>query len=323
MGDTLHEAIATEIERQMRLNLRVEMCVVVATQRHAFEDDLLTNTVTVKIRDNIGYYTPCAQIDRQRVFQIQDYMGHHYGHPTHPRVGDLLWVLFYQNEKAIILGPCPSWEQLPVCRQHDDDQVYKYCQHELPTAVDQCGDITGQFPEPHWPVCWKFFGKDRCSLTVSECPLGEATPSCEVCKDLDDITNYSKSFKWYSSTHPSHPDRVRWSHKKGQFIQMERDGSILIRDSTGSFICLKGDEGGILIKDKAGSYIALNGEGNLTVRAAVAGSHNLHNTCCACPECSGGCPDAEDDMGGICTAPHYSDDVPSNLEPEVPAPGQN
>jgi hypothetical protein len=301
-GDTLKEAISTEVERQLRLSLRVEMCVVLAVQRHAYEDDKLTNTVTVKLRDNIGYYTPCAQVDRQRVFQIQDYMGHHYGHPTNPRVGDLLWVFFYQNEKAIILGQCPSWEQLPVCRDNDSDQVYKFCQHELPTTVDECGDITGAFPEPHWPVCFKFFGKDRSSILVSECPLGENTPSCEACKDLNDITNLSKSLRFYPKDHLSHPDRVRWSHVRGQFIQMESDGSILIQDNTGSFICLKGDEGGILIRDKAGSFIALNGEGALTVKAANAGSHNLHNTCCACPQCADGCSEDEDDMGGTPTA---------------------
>jgi hypothetical protein len=297
---SLREAIANEIERQMRLYLRVEICTVLAVQRHAYEDDLLTNTVTVKVRDLIGYYTPCPEVDRQRVYQVQGYMGHHYGNPIHPRIGDLVWVLFYQNEKGIILGQCPSWEQLPVCRQNDSDIVIKMCQHELPNQLDECGDITGKFPEPHWPVCLKFFGKDRSFINVSECPLGESVPSCEVCKDLDDISNNSKSFKWYPSIHKSHPDRVRWSHKKGQFIQMERDGSILIRDNTGSFICLKGEsEGGILIKDKAGSYIALNGNGTLTIRAAGAGSHNLYNTCCACA-CKN-CPSASDDMGGTCT----------------------
>jgi len=303
MADYLKEAIEKEVERQLRTYLRVELCTVIAVQRHAYEDDLLTNTVTVRIRDNIGYYDPCGEIHRQRVYHIQEYMGHHYGHPYHPRIGDLVWVLFYKNEKAIILGSCPNWEQLPVCRQHDDDQVYKYCQHKMPTQKDECGNIIAKFPEPELPDCFKFFGKDRCSIYVSECPLGNAVPSCETCTDIDDITNLSKSFKWYSESHPAHPDRVRWSHKRGQFIQMERDGSILIQDNTGSFICLFGDERGILIKDCAGSYVALNGSGVLTIRAAGAGSHNLHCVCCTHQHCIA-CGTATDPMGGKPTAPH-------------------
>jgi len=309
MADTLRELVAAEVERQLRLNLRVELCTVIDVQRHAFEDDTFTNTVTVKVRDNIGYYKPCAEVDRQRVFQVQGYMGHHYGHPEHPRVGDLVWVLFYQNEKAIILGAAPNWEQLPVCRQNDDDQVYKFCQHKLPTTFDECGDIVGQFPEPDNPDCFKFYGKDRCTIMVNECPLGDTDKPCQTCKDIEDITNLSKSIKMFSKDHPDHPNRIRYSHKTGSFIQFEDDGSILIRDSTGSFICLRGEEGGILIKDRAGSYIALNGNGTLTVRGAQNGSHNLHNTCCNCGCCDtcNMCPDGSDSMGGTCTDKQMSD----------------
>ncbi|MFB3764827.1 MAG: hypothetical protein ACE14P_06210 [Methanotrichaceae archaeon] len=70
---------------------------------------------------------------------------------------------------------------------------------------------------------------------------------------------------------------------------MEDDGSILIEDSRGNYICLLGEgtneQQGIVIKDKSGSFIALNGEGNITVHATQNGSHNLHNVAC---ECGGG-----------------------------------
>lgn len=326
---SLREGLRNEVARILWGMLRIEVCEVTDVQRHAFEDDQKTNTIDVQVRDFNPIHKKGQSLERKRLIFSQGYIGHHYGHPYHPKIGDLLIVLFYQNEKGIVISTLPGWTELPVCRDNDDDEVIKLCQRPQPVYCTH--PVTGikyvrHFPEPKKPVCVKYFGKDRCLVIVSECPLSVNDQSCQQCKDLSDIPDKSKSIKIFSDEHPQHPNRMRISHLRGQTVQLEDDGSVMIRDSVGDMICMKGEEGGgILIKDKAGSYIALNGSGTLTVRAAGSGSHNLFNICCACPECSTGCPAGADSMGGRCTAKQEmtdeGKDVSAYETPQRPCPG--
>lgn len=283
---TMKEALRTEISRVLARLLRIETCEVLDVQLHSQPEDQKENTVTIRLRDSVNL-TECTEIIRYRVPVLCNFVGHLFGFTWTPAVGDLVQVAFLSNEKAYVIGPYYNQEQKPVCRQHVDDKVFKFCQ--TPPAEYQstkCPKIKylKRFQNPDHPVCMKFFGKDRSLILVSDCPLGHSHPDCELCTDLEDINNYSNSIKFYPYNHPSHPNRIRISHKKGQTVQLEDDGSIMLEDSRGNFICLQGNEneGGIILKDRAGSFIALNGNGTVTIHAVQNGSHNLNTEGCAC-----------------------------------------
>jgi len=283
---TMKEAVRREVSKVMARIIRVETCEVLDVQLHSQPDDQKQNTVTIRLRDSTNL-TECTEIIRYRVPVLCSYVGHLFGLTWNPAVGDLVQVLFLSNEKAYVISPHYNQEQKPICRQHYDDKVIKLCQ--TPAAeyeATKCPKIKHlkSFQNPDHPVCLKFFGKDRSLILISDCPLGHAHPDCESCTDLEDINNNTNSIKFYPYNHPQHPNRIRISQKKGQTVQLEDDGSIMMEDSRGNFICLQGNEneGGIIIKDRAGSFIALNGNGTLTVHAVQNGSHNLNTENCAC-----------------------------------------
>ncbi len=308
---TLKESFRNEIRKVIAGVLRIETCEVLDVQLHMQPEDQKMNTVTIRLRD-ASALTDCQEIIRYRVPVLCSYVGHKFGFTWNPKVGDLVQVLFLSNEKAYVISPYYNQEQRTICRQNPDDVVLKLCQtpaaeyesdakcqsllmskyiaegmnpaDALAKAQRNAKKYLKKFENPQHPVCTKFFGKDRSFILISDCPLGHTHPDCELCKDLEDIEDHSNSIKMYPSQHPQHPNRVRYSHKKGQHIQFEDDGSILLEDSRGNFICLQGNanEGGIVLKDKAGSFIALNGNGTVTVHAAQNGSHNLHTDNCAC-----------------------------------------
>ncbi len=283
---TMKEALRNEISKVMAGILKIETCEVIDVQLHSQPEDQKMNTVTIKLRDSTNLIE-CTEITRSRVPVLCSYVGHLLGLTWSPAVGDLVKVLFLSNEKAYVISPFYNQEQKPICRQHPDDKVIKFCQTPPAEYTEtKCSKIKflKRFDNPQHPVCLKFFGKDRSFILASDCPLGHAYPDCDRCTDLEDIENHSNSIKMYPSQHPQHPNRVRYSHKKGQHVQFEDDGSILLEDSKGNFICLQGNanEGGIVLKDRAGSFIALNGNGTVTVHAAQNGSHNLHTDNCAC-----------------------------------------
>ncbi|MCX8207524.1 MAG: hypothetical protein N3G75_06795 [Methanothrix sp.] len=227
----LRDAIYDTIRRELNTLLRIEIGQVENVYWHKTDGDYDYNVVDVRIRDYRAGHS--KELIRRRIPVLQREGGRWQGTPWTPKIGDLVVVLFYQNEKAVVLGTLPNWEQPPLCRpgaRGFDDDVRKLAQWQQPSK-----DGLGQyivFPPPRKPYCEKWWGKDRSRIFVLECPLGDSDPTCQTCDDIDKISDCSKSIKIYSSEHEEHPDRVRINHNTGSFIQFERDGSILIKNAT-------------------------------------------------------------------------------------------
>jgi hypothetical protein len=313
---TIKESLRNEIRRYVKKILDIELCEVIAVNLHSSPNDGKNNTMTLRLRDtppNADQTTgKCIHIKRFKVVPLDSIVGYKWGLHYTPRIHDLVLSVFLMNEKAYVLSLFFNQLITPICRQHPEDIVLKLCQQpayaeESVHGIGNCDEKTLQryTEDPKFPVCAKWYGKDRCFILVSECPKGHANPDCNECKDMNDIINYSNSLKLYSSSHDGqgfgsntnpHPRRVRLSQFKGAFIQLEDDGSIVLKNvnsqgDRAAFIVLKED--GILLQDKAGSFIALNGSGNLEVHAASSGAHNLHRV--------NEVPEGHDNMGGTTT----------------------
>lgn len=227
----LRDAVYDTIRRELNTLLRVEVGQVENVYWHKTDSDLDYNVVDVRIRDYRADWS--KELIRRRIPVLQREGGKYQGCPWTPKVGDLVVVLFYQNEKAVVLGTLPNWEQPPLCRPGGkgfDDDVKKLSQWK-PPKKDGLGQFIS-FPPPEKVYCEKWWGKDRSRIMVLECPLAEQSQTCELCDDIDKISDCSKSIKIYSSDHHEHPERIRINHSTGSYIQLERDGSITIKNHT-------------------------------------------------------------------------------------------
>lgn len=226
----LRDAIYDTIRRELSTLLRIEVGQVERVHWHKTDGDLDFNVVDVRIRDYKYDISGSKELIRIRVPVLQREGGRWQGTPWTPKIGDLVLVLFYQNEKAVVLGTLPNWEQPPLCRPGPrgfDDDVKKLAQWQQP-GKDGIGQYV-EFKPPKKPYCEKWWGKDRSRIFVLECPLGDEDPSCQKCDDISKITDYSKSIRIYSSEHPERPDFIRIDHVSGAYIEFNTKGTIDIK----------------------------------------------------------------------------------------------
>lgn len=222
-----------QTRRQINRRLRIEVCCVVKINNHYAPDDKKFNTVDVIMRDRV------AKADeyrfRKQVVVPPNYLGGHcMGATRSPRVGDVVLVLFYGDREAYIMGPAWSWAEYPVCRPTPYDIADKGGQWMEPFQ-DQWGDFPRQpYPEIKKPYCFRWFhgpvtgstGKGRdWAWLFDYCHMGDETPSCKDCKDIDCITRCSNhGMKFYSSeteSKVSHPLRGEYFAPCGSYWMFE------------------------------------------------------------------------------------------------------
>ncbi len=197
-----------EVIRVVRRYMRLEICAVDKVNFHSSPEDHKFNTVDVVMRDRAkkdGKYPI-----RKQLPVLQNFLGGHCGgHNWNPRRGDLVWVFFYGGRQGIVLANAWSWAEYPACRPTPYDITDKGGQWQAPYQ-DPCGDFPRQpYPELKKPYCFRWFhgpvtgstgpGRDWAFL-FDYCHLGDSSPSCKDCKNIDSICHVANHFlKFYST----------------------------------------------------------------------------------------------------------------------------
>jgi hypothetical protein len=177
---------------------------------------------------------------RWRVNILQRNHGRFAGHPYTPRVGDLAVILWYSNEKGVLLGTIPNVEQETVCRpgcnQKTYDQVWKFTPWDRPSK-DGDRNWTAH-PLPRNPDCLKWWderegGSGRDWIFVKNCKPGNDEPRCKTCTGPDHILRGCSWFKALSenSLASCGKDNRTWHHHlSGSTMFFDDDGVVYIEN---------------------------------------------------------------------------------------------
>jgi hypothetical protein len=198
---TLKRTSKKETKQQINRHIRLEICAVDSVEFHKAPNDHKFNTVTVVMRDRAKRSDSSKSYYRAKLPVLQTFMGgNHGGSNWNPRKGDLVWVFFYKEREGIVLGNAWSWAEYPVFRPTPYDIVNKGGQWMEPYQ-DGNGDFPLQpYPSIKKPYCFKWFhgpikgvtgsGRDWAWL-FDYCHMGDETPSCKDCEDIDCVTRCS------------------------------------------------------------------------------------------------------------------------------------
>ena len=190
--------------------IRLEICAVDEVEWHEAPNDHRFNTVTVVMRDRRKKVDSSKSYYRTKLPVLQNSQGgNHQGSNWNPRKGDLVYVLFYKEREGIVLGNAWSWAEYPICRPSPYDIADKGGQWMEPYQ-DGNGDFPRQpYPSGKKPFCFRWFhgpvtgatgpGRDWAWL-FDYCHMGDTTPSCKDCKNIDSICHIANHFlKFYST----------------------------------------------------------------------------------------------------------------------------
>jgi len=204
------------------------------------EGDL--DQVEGRLRDRATEAGSNKPIARYRINCLQRGHANFAGHPWTPRKGDLAVVLWYGNEKGVVLGTIPNIQQETVCRPDNNDlcldEVLKLCPAEDPLRRNPEGDFT-EFPLPRDPVCVKWYderetGKGRDVTLAFRCKPGNDRPQCDHCTGPDILKQDCTWLKWISdvtlAADGDKPDRLKIHHKSGTTIFLDLDGTFYIEN---------------------------------------------------------------------------------------------
>ena len=199
-----------QTKRLINRKIRLEICAVDNVEWHKEPNDHQFNTVTVVMRDRAMKHDASKSYYRAKLPVLQNFEGgNHLGGNFTPRKGDLVYVLFYKEREGIVLGNAWSWAEYPICRPTPYDIAFKGGQWTEPYQDDN-GDFPRQpYPAGKKPFCFRWFhgpvtgstgpGRDWAWL-FDYCHMGDETPSCKACKDIDSIVrDGNHGMKFYSS----------------------------------------------------------------------------------------------------------------------------
>ena len=180
--------------------IKFEICEVDKVRWHKTKADHDYNVSDVVIRDRRMLVDPLFNYVRKRIPALQLPSGKFSGHPTNPRRGNLVKVLFYKLRKGLVLNQISSKKEPPVCRPDPYTERTKFCQYR-PLYQDSNKDFPKDFPDPKKPTCenWQHgpcFGDQRDDEkepclgrdywhVFDYCVEGDSDPSCEKCTDID------------------------------------------------------------------------------------------------------------------------------------------
>ena len=180
---------------------------------------------------------------KRRVPVMQHMIGHWHGHPWVPRVGDLVKVLFYQNQDAVVIGATLNWEQYSVCRPDPYTFRWKFCQWERPYQKENkdFGNLAEEgevkHPAGKKPFCFNIFhgkatdkpvpGRDF-QIMWDYCHLGDKFPSCEECRNIDytkriDGDHWLKVYSKQTESKEAPPGRFEYKNGCGTYIRIEEN----------------------------------------------------------------------------------------------------
>lgn len=242
---TVKERARDETARKRRTIPQRELCEVIDVHPHKepYPADKFFNVCTLRLKDQRDQKK--RDIIRTRVNVLQRDHGHRWGRIWTPRKGDLVLVDFLDDERAVILGTLPSFQQEPVCRPMTDcecheeyDEVWKLCQWEEPKR-DGCTPNSGNFvyfPEGKRPECFKWFHKKRDLIFVKNCIEGHIDPTCKNCDDIDFVQAGSTWIKFFSDDTESIRDpanRLKIHHISGSTLLFDDDGLVYLENRAG------------------------------------------------------------------------------------------
>jgi len=199
-----------QTKRLINRKIRLEICAVDDVEWHKEPNDHQFNTVTVVMRDRAMRQDDSKSYYRAKLPVLQNFEGgHHLGGNFNPRKGDLVYVLFYKEREGIVLGNAWSWAEYPICRPTPYDIALKGGQWMEPYQDDNGDFPTQPYPAGKKPFCFRWFhgpvtgstgpGRDWAWL-FDYCRMGDETPSCKACKDIDSIVREGNhGMKFYSS----------------------------------------------------------------------------------------------------------------------------
>ncbi len=201
---------------------------------HERPGDKKFNNSIVIMRDRREKADPGKTYIRLRLPSLQGLIGNCLGYNWNPRKGDLVYVLFYQERKGIILGSGWNWGQVPPCRPSPYDIVCKGGQW-LEPKQDNWGDFYNDYyPEAKKPFCFRWWhgpvlghtgpGRDWCFL-FDYCRMGDAVPDCRNCKTIDsicrDLNHYIKVYSSETESRKAYPLRGEYHNPSGSYWLFE------------------------------------------------------------------------------------------------------
>lgn len=245
VGQTRQGRLLDGTRRDTRQINRIELIAAEKIWPHLapFDGDRDFSQVDGALRDRASPKGEAKQKMRWRVNTLQrgPADGKFSGHPWTPRVGDLCVVLWYNNEKGIVIGTIPNKEQEPVCRPGSNtrttyDQVWKITPWDEPSRNAELD--FNKFPDPRNPDCLKWWderpgGMGRDWIFCKNCKPGNDEPSCESCAGPDHILQGCSWFKLLSDrtlARRGKPDRVWHHHLSGSTMFFDKDGVVYVEN---------------------------------------------------------------------------------------------
>lgn len=244
---TGNSRVLDRMRREDKRLLKCEFCIVQDVKPHLNPynngegkegaGDVDFNVMDVHLRE---VHSTSRQAHRQRVIAVQQDFGNLWGRVYAPRVGDLVAVIFLENQNAIILGGVHNHWQEPPCRDHDTsagicyDYLFKWAKWREPLR-DEDGNYYGHPPARH-PDCLRGYHDTRDWQFVFDCFKGHADPHCQGCKNIDNVQTHCTWFKFLSDesdTTQDKKDRVKFHHISGSTIFFDDDGTIYIENRNG------------------------------------------------------------------------------------------
>jgi hypothetical protein len=241
--------IINTVIRQMQHLIRIQYCVIVeidypdgnpGVQNHSYPDSKFFNTVSVKARMIRQKGASAKKDEHLDILVLQRDIGNRFGQPWTPRVGDMCAVLFFFNNKPLLLGTVVTPSQKPVVRgpaspttDGQYDRVDKWCQWQRVT-FDENLDAS-KHPEGKLPICEKLFhgppkgetGPGRDWQMVYDCKKGDKDPTCKDCIKIDSVPRSAEGWdKVYSEDTESceAPHKRMERHAKcGSYIRIESE----------------------------------------------------------------------------------------------------
>lgn len=245
IGQTRMGRLLDETRRDSHQINRIELVEVEKLWPHVapFPGDKDFNQVDSNLRDRATEKGSKDKVMRWRINTLQrgPHDGKFAGHPYTPRKGDLAVILWYHNEKGVVIGTIPNREQEPVCRPGSDNQktydlVWKITPWDEPGRNPE--DSFDKHPNPRNPDCLKWWderagGKGRDWIFSKNCKPGNDNPSCSHCTGPDKILQGCSWFKILSDNTLAScgkPDRVWHHHLSGSTMFFDKDGVIYIEN---------------------------------------------------------------------------------------------
>ena len=235
------------VRRESKRILKCEFCVVQDVKPHLSpyhngegeggRGDVDFNVMDIHLRE---VHSESKEAFRHRVISVQQNFGNLWGKVNVPRVGDLVAVLFMENQKAIILGGIHNHWQEPPCRDHNTadgicyDYLFKWAKWREPEK-DEDGNYFGHPPAQH-PDCLRGYHDTRDWQLVFDCIKGHEDPHCQGCKNIDWVqagSTWFKSFSDESDTTKDAKDRVKFHHISGSTIFFDADGTVYLENRNG------------------------------------------------------------------------------------------